>query len=224
MRQIEPEPSRWQLPDPLLASEGTDLIAAGSTIEPALALAGYRQGLFAMPISEDLVGWFSPDPRGVLPLDGLHISRSLKRAIRRYRVSVDTAFNEVVAACADPQREGHWIAPDFEDCYRELHHMGWAHSIEVWDPDGVLAGGLFGVEVAGLFSGESMFHRGRDASKVAVVALVQRLLEAGGDRLLDVQWSTPHLETLGVVAISRRDYVARLGRVGDEKPAFEPRA
>ncbi len=222
MRRIEPEASRWQLPDPLLAPEGADLIAAGSAIEPALMLAGYRQGLFAMPLADELVGWYSPDPRGVLPLERLHVSRSLRRALRRYRVSIDRAFEDVIESCADPQREGHWIAPGFVDCYRELHRMGWAHSIEVWDTDEELAGGLFGVEVAGLFSGESMFHRERDASKVAVVALVQRLTQAGGDHLLDVQWATPHLESLGVTAIPRREYVTRLRRVVDLPPAFEP--
>ena len=221
MRRIEPEASRWQLPDPLLAPQGADLIAAGSAIEPALMLAGYRQGLFAMPLADTLVGWFSPDPRGVLPLERLHVSRSLRRALRRYRVSIDRAFEDVVEGCADPQREGHWIAPDFVDCYRELHRMGWAHSIEVWDTNDELAGGLFGVEVAGFFSGESMFHRERDASKVAVVALVERLVKAGGNRLLDVQWLTPHLQSLGVTAIKRREYVARLRRVADLSPAFE---
>jgi len=207
MARVEPRPTRVPLPDPAHAPPGNDLIAAGASIDPALMLAGYRRGLFAMPIADDLIGWFSPDPRGVLPLDQLHVSRSLRRSLRRYSVTVNTDFAAVLAGCADRTRPGHWIAPEFADCYLELHRMGWAHSIEVRESDGKLAGGLVGVEVGGLFSGESMYHHGRDASKVAVVELVRRLAAAPGPRLFDVQWSTDHLRTLGVVDWSRDSYL-----------------
>jgi leucyl/phenylalanyl-tRNA--protein transferase len=155
------------------------------------------------------IGWWSPDPRGVLPLDGLVVHRSLRRACRRHRVSVDTAFEEVVRACADPARPHGWIDASFVAAYTRLHELGWAHSIEVWGatPDGdELAGGLYGVSIGGLFAGESMFHRARDASKVALVATVE-LLRTGGGTVFDVQWCTEHLASLGAVAIPRAEYL-----------------
>ena len=220
MARIEPRPTRVPLPDPAQAPPGNDLVAAGVGIDPALMLAGYRRGLFAMPIADNLIGWFSPDPRGVLPLDQLHISRSLRRSIRRYTVTVNADFDAVLAGCADLNRPGHWITPEFVDCYRELHRLGWAHSIEVREPDGSLAGGLFGVEVGGLFSGESMYHHGRDASKVAVVELARRLAAAPGPRLFDVQWSTDHLRTLGVVDWPRTTYLTELRAALLSPPIF----
>lgn len=208
------------LPDPAQAPPGNDLVAAGVGIDPALMLAGYRRGLFAMPIADDLIGWFSPDPRGILPPAQLHISRSLRRSLRHYSVTVNTDFDAVVAGCADLARPGHWIAPSFAESYGELHRMGWAHSIEVRDRDGSLAGGLFGVEVGGLFSGESMFHTGRDASKVAMVELARRLAAAPGPRLFDVQWSTEHLRTLGVVEVPRGVYLTQLRAALISPPIF----
>jgi len=159
------------------------------------------------------VAWWSPDPRGVLPLDGLVVHRSLGRACRRYRVTVDVAFEGVVRCCADPARPHGWIDESFIAAYTRLHQLGWAHSIEVWDPrsEGALVGGLYGVAVGGLFAGESMFHRTRDASKVALVAVVERL-RSGGGMLFDVQWCTDHLASLGAVEIPRDDY---LGWVAD---------
>lgn len=165
-----------------------------------------------MPISDgrrEVLAWWSPDPRAILPLDGLRVSRSLRRSLARFEVRVDTAFDLVVEACADPDRRGRWITPAIAEAYGELHRLGWAHSVETWAPDGRLVGGLYGVAVGGLFAGESMFHHETDASKVALVALVRRL-RAGGATLLDVQWSTPHLASLGVVEIPRRDYLGRL--------------
>lgn len=158
------------------------------------------------------MAWWSPEPRGVLPLDGLRVTRSLRRACRRYEVRVDTAFAAVVEACADPGRAGGWITPEVAAAYERLHRLGWAHSVEAWDDRG-LAGGLYGVAIGGLFAGESMFHRRTDASKVALVGLVE-LLRADADarRLLDVQWRTDHLATLGVVEISRSTYLRRLVR------------
>ncbi|MCU1485400.1 MAG: leucyl-tRNA--protein transferase, partial [Actinomycetia bacterium] len=153
--------------------------------------------------------WWSPDPRAVLPLDGLQVSRSLRKATARFEVRVDTAFDEVVAACADPDRPGRWISPAIAEAYGRLHRLGWAHSVETWTPDGRLVGGLYGVAIGGLFAGESMFHHEADASKVALVALVERL-RAGGATLLDVQWATPHLTSLGVVEVPRVNYLEQL--------------
>jgi len=199
----------WHLP---AATEADDVVGVGADLEPGTLLAAYRNGLFPMPVSDganELLVWWSPDPRGVLPLDGLRVSRSLRRSMARFEVRVDTAFDEVVAACADPARAGGWIDDGIVAAYTELHRLGWAHSVESWTPDGRLAGGLYGVCIGGLFAGESMFHRETDASKVALVALVERL-RAGGATLLDVQWATPHLASLGVVEISRAEYLARL--------------
>ena len=156
------------------------------------------------------IGWWSPDPRGILPLDGLHVSRSLRRSLGRFELTVDAAFDHVVAACADPRRSGRWITAEVAAAYGELHRLGWAHSVECWRGD-LLAGGLYGVAVNGLFAGESMFHRVPDASKAALVGLVE-LLRADGDprRLLDVQWRTEHLARLGVVEVPRAEYLARL--------------
>jgi len=206
----EPPASLWVLPDPSLADED-GIVGVGADLEPGTLLAAYRHGLFPMPLGRSgPLGWWSPDPRGVLPLDGLRVTRSLRRACRRYEVRVDTAFAEVVAACAEPSRPGGWITPEIQVAYQRLHELGWAHSVEAWDDDG-LAGGLYGVAIGGLFAGESMFHRRTDASKVALVGLVE-LLRADGDprRLLDVQWQTPHLATLGVVEIPRATYLERL--------------
>ena len=155
------------------------------------------------------LGWWSPEPRGVLPLDGVRVSRSLRRSLRRFEVRVDTAFDEVVRACADPSRPGGWIDAEIIAAYRRLHDLRWVHSVEAWTPEGTLAGGLYGVAIGGLFAGESMFHTRTDASKVALVGLVERLVAAGVG-LFDVQWLTPHLASLGAVAIPRRTYLERL--------------
>ena len=207
---IEPAPTAWSLP-PAASADVWGLVGVGADLEPGTLLAAYRSGIFPMPLTGlPPVGWWSPDPRGVLPLDGLRVSRSLRRSLRRYEVRVDTAFSEVVTGCADPSRDGGWITAEVRDAYRRLHELGWAHSIETWDPEtGTLVGGLYGVHIGGLFAGESMFHRATDASKVALVALVERL-RAIGAVLLDVQWQTPHLESLGVVEIPRARYLELL--------------
>jgi leucyl/phenylalanyl-tRNA--protein transferase len=163
-----------------------------------------------MPVVNKLA-WWSPDPRGVVPLGGIVVSRSLRRSFRRFDVRFDTAFDAVIAACADPARSGAWIDRRMKSAYRRLHELGWAHSVEAWGPDGELAGGLYGVLIGGFFAGESMFHHQRDASKVALVALVEALA-AGGASLLDVQWVTPHLASLGAVEVSRRRYLELLGQ------------
>lgn len=210
---VEPPPSTWQL-DAHVAEPGEDLVGMGADLAPGTLLAAYRLGLFPMGVGRGgrpPVGWWSPDPRGVLPLQGLSVSRSLRRSTRRFTVTVDTSFAQVVAACADPDRDGAWITPHVREAYERLHRLGWAHSVECWR-DGVLAGGLYGVAIGGLFAGESMFHRETDASKVALVHLVE-LLRSSGDadrRLLDVQWRTEHLASLGVVELPREEYLRRL--------------
>ena len=162
------------------------------------------------PGRRDPMHWWSPARRGVLPLDGMRVSRSLRQSCKHFEIRVDSAFDEVVAGCADPERPDGWIDDRISAAYTRLHRLGWAHSVEAWQ-DGALAGGLYGVAIGGLFAGESMFNRVRDASKVALVALVDILHdEHVAERLLDVQWATPHLASLGVVEVTRREYLARL--------------
>lgn len=186
-------------------------VAIGGDLEPGTLLAAYRAALFPMPLGRrGRIGWWSPDPRGVLPLDGLVVSRSLRRSVRRYSVSVDACFTEVVRRCGDPRRPHGWINDDVVGAYAELARLGWAHSVEVWS-DEELVGGLYGVSIGAFFAGESMFHTATDASKVALVHLVELLRPAGPAALLDVQWVTPHLATLGAVEVDRADYVAALG-------------
>ncbi|TNM68320.1 leucyl/phenylalanyl-tRNA--protein transferase [Streptomyces sp. NP160] len=193
-----------------------EVAGTGGDLEPGTLLAAYRLGMFPMGLGgggAGPLGWWTPDPRGVLPLDGLRVSRSLRRSVVRLATTVDAAFDDVVAGCADPARPHRWITPEVARAYGRLHRLGWAHSVEVWDgsPGERLVGGLYGVSVGGLFAGESMFSRATDASKVALVRLVA-VLRADGDprRLLDVQWRTDHLASLGVVEVSRREYAARL--------------
>jgi len=208
---VEPPSTPWQLPDPTDAPN--DLVGVGADLEPGTVLAAYRAGLFPMPVDiegESLLGWWSPDPRGTLPLDALRVSRSLARSMRRFEIRINTAFEAVIDACGDPARDGVWISSGIRAAYVDLHRRGWVHSIEAWSrDDGALAGGLYGVAIGGLFAGESMFHHRPDASKAALVALVD-LLGDGGDRLLDVQWTTSHLASLGARDIPRAEYLARL--------------
>ncbi len=191
-----------------------DLVAVGADLEPGTLLDAYRQGLFPMPVGRpsDPPYWFCPVRRGVLELADLRVPRSLRKACRDFEIRVDTACAEVIDACADPRRPDGWIDADVRTAYLRLHELGWVHSVEAWR-DGRLAGGLYGVAIGGLFAGESMFHRERDASKVALVALVDLLRESPGDRLVDVQWRTDHLASLGVTETSRADYAARLHAV-----------
>jgi leucyl/phenylalanyl-tRNA--protein transferase len=202
--------SRWSFP---AASQwpDTDLIAAGGDLEPSTVIGAYRQGIFPMIVEtpEAILGWWSPNPRGILPLDGLRITRSLRQSAKRFEIRIDTCFEDVIRACADPARESGWITPEFIAAYTRLHTLGWAHSIEVFDRKGSLAGGLYGVRVNGLFAGESMFYRQRDGSKVALMALVEVMRESGM-ALLDVQWRTEHLASLGAIEISRDEYLSRL--------------
>lgn len=210
MPPVEPPACVWALPDPL-AADDDGICGVGADLAPGTLLAAYRRGLFPMHLDRRArhLGWWSPDPRGVLPLDGVRVSRSLRKSLPRFEIRVDTAFDSVIAACAQPRPTGgHWIHPQVVAAYTELHRLGWAHSIEAWDvATGALAGGLYGVAVGGLFAGESMFHRVTDASKVALLGLVELLDDDG---LLDVQWVTPHLASLGAVGIAAADYQVRL--------------
>jgi leucyl/phenylalanyl-tRNA---protein transferase len=207
-RAIEPPPTRWAFPDPSGIDTGrhgdAEIAGVGADLEPGTVLSAYRHGLFPMPLRRGVVAWWSPDPRGVLPLDGLAVSRSLRKACARFEIRVDTAFDEVLEGCADRKRPGAWINRDIKAAYRRLHGLGWVHSVEAWR-GASLVGGLYGVAIGGLFAGESMFHRETDASKVALVALVDRL-RGEGAALLDVQWATDHLQSLGAVNISRGRY------------------
>ena len=208
---VDPPGSRWEFPSPDRADEH-GLVCVGGDLEPSTLVAAYRRGLFPMPVpagrflrNRNVLGWFSPDPRAVIPLDGLRVSRSLRRSRARFDVTADVAFEQVMRACGDPRRPHGWITEEFVAAYTALHAAGFAHSIETWQ-NGRLVGGLYGVAIGGLFAGESMFHHVTDASKVALVAVVARL-RAGGFSLLDVQWSTDHLASLGAVEIDRVDYL-----------------
>jgi leucyl/phenylalanyl-tRNA---protein transferase len=212
----EPPASPWQL-SVAQAEPGEDLVGVGADLAPGTLLLAYRHGLFPMGLGEDgaaPVGWWSPDPRGVLLPGDLHVSRSLRRSMRHLETRVDTAFEEVVRQCADPARQGRWITPQIAAAYLRLHRLGWAHSVETWQ-DGRLVGGLYGVGIGGLFAGESMFHRATDASKAALVGLVRHLEESSGAEpwVVDVQWRTDHLATLGVREVSRAAYLSLVGAV-----------
>jgi leucyl/phenylalanyl-tRNA--protein transferase len=226
MHPHEPAPSGYRFAEAIAAATpGEDLVAVGADLAPGTVLAAYRSGLFPMGLGERgaaPIGWWSPDPRGVLPLSGLLVSRSLRAACRRYQTTVDEDFDGVVRGCADPARSGAWITDEIARAYRRLFDLGWAHSVEC-RRDGRLVGGVYGLSIGGFFAGESMFHSERDASKVALVALVRRLNVDGDDRrLLDVQWRTPHLATLGVVEISRKAYLNRLSAaIALPSPAWE---
>ena len=184
-------------------------------IPSRLLVAAYASGWFPMA-SEGEIRWYSPDPRGILPLDAVHIPRRLARVVRsgRFRIEVDRAFVDVMRACAADERDredpGTWIDDEIIESYTALHEAGIAHSVETWVDDR-LVGGLYGVALRGAFFGESMFHHVTDASKVALVALVERL-RSRGYLLLDTQWVTPHLEQFGAVEIPKEDYLRRLER------------
>ena len=204
---IEPQRTRWALREP--QPDDDDLIGVGADLEAGTVLAAYRMGLFPMHVDKRKLGWWSPNPRGILPLDGLRVARSLRQACQKYEIRVDNRFDQVMRLCATSRTEGNWINDSVIAAYSSLHQLGWAHSVEVWSSDNRLVGGLYGIAIGGLFTGESMFHLERDTSKVALVALVE-ILKAGGSTLLDVQWQTEHLATLGVIAIPRPEYFARL--------------
>ncbi len=195
---------------------GNDLIFHGGDLSPATLLDAYRSGLFPMPLENNHLGWFCPTQRGVFltmaGLGGIRISKSLKKSTTRFSYSINLAFEDVITSCANPDRDGSWITPEIKAAYIRLHELGWSHSFEVWKEDGGrrwLAGGLYGVAIGGLFAGESMFHNATDASKAALVALVSKMVEQGG-MLIDTQWNTQHLTSLGAVTIPRIEYLELL--------------
>jgi leucyl/phenylalanyl-tRNA--protein transferase len=191
-------------------------------IPTSLLVSAYREGIFPMALEDGEIGWFSPDPRGIIPLDTFHVPRRLQRVVRsdEWTVRVDTRFEEVMRACAERPGEGTWISHEILESYLELHRQRSAHSVEVWRNE-ALVGGLYGVHLGGAFFGESMFHRVTDASKVALVALVERL-RARGFVLLDTQWTTPHLEQFGAIEIPRAEYVRRLKKALRVSAEFQP--
>ncbi len=207
---VDPPPSIWEFPPPSRFHPDDDLVATGADLEPGTVLSAYRCGLFPMPLGGPRapMAWFSPIRRGVMRPRELRVSRSLRRSARGFEIRVDTACADVIDACADPSRPSGWIDEQIRTAYLRLHELGWVHSVETWR-GGRLVGGLYGVAIGGLFAGESMFHRETDASKVALLGLVG-LLDDGEDRMVDTQWQTPHLASLGVGEISRADYLARL--------------
>jgi leucyl/phenylalanyl-tRNA--protein transferase len=185
-------------------------------LDSELLVSAYASGWFPMAVESGEIRWFSPDPRGIIPLETFAISRRLARVWRqgRFEIAVNRAFADVMRACAaidrDPADPGTWITQEIIDSYVTLHAHGLAHSVEAWR-EGRLVGGLYGVALGGAFFGESMFHRETDASKIALVALVERL-RARGYQLLDTQWSTPHLEQFGAIEVPRKEYLRKLER------------
>ena len=204
--------SVWRFPEPE-SWPASDLVGRGADLAPSTLISAYRHGIFPMPaevaFGVDDIAWWSPLERGIIPLDSLRVTRSMRRSFRRYSCTTNLQFERVMRGCASPNRPGGWITEPFIDAYLELHELGWAHSIEVLDESGTLVGGLYGVRADGLFAGESMFHLARDASKVALMHLVEAMKDHGLT-LLDVQWLTPHLESLGAVEVARSDYLRRL--------------
>ena len=211
-------PSAWLLRDP--AGCESDLVGFGADLAPETLVDAYRKGIFPWPHDRVELPWFSPDPRSLIPDAIPHVSRSLRKRIRTsgWETTVDADFEQVVAACAvRPRREGTWITRPMAAAYRRLHELGWAHSLEVWDGT-VLVGGIYGVRVGGCFTGESMFHRRTDASKVALVDLAARWREAGG-AFVDVQLATEHLTAMGAVDVPRDRFLELLAEVRDHTVA-----
>ncbi|MBT8240709.1 MAG: leucyl/phenylalanyl-tRNA--protein transferase [Acidimicrobiales bacterium] len=208
----------WVFP-PASTADENGIVGVGADLSPATMLAAYSDGIFPMPLHEDGdVAWWSPDPRAIMPIEGLHVSRSLRRSMRRFTVTVDTEFEAVVDACADPGRPQGWIDQQMKDAYRRLHEAGFAHSIEVRSAAGELIGGLFGVGFDRFFAGESMFHHETDASKGALVATCDYLRNARVV-LFDVQWLTPHLESMGAIEVPRTEYLRRLAEAVSTDPS-----
>ena len=208
-------PSAWLLPDPASADED-GVVGIGADLAPSTLVDAYRRGIFPWPHTGLPLPWFSPDPRGVIRLDGFHVSRSLRRTLRRrgWQTTVDQAFAAVLGGCSErPADVGTWITSPMARAYQRLHELGWAHSLEVWEAER-LVGGVYGVQCGGVFTGESMFHRQPDASKVALADLCARLAEAGGT-LLDVQLTTPHLRSLGAVDVPRASFLGILTSARD---------
>ena len=212
--------TRYRFPHASSADED-GFLAAGGDLQPGTLLHAYRNGIF--PWTTHPITWWSPDPRAIIPLGGLHVSRSLRKVIRTsgFTVSFDRAFPSVMEGCAEPGpgREETWISPQFIKAYRRLHGLGYAHSVEIWRGT-ALVGGLYGVSIDGFFAGESMFSVEENASKVALVAMEERL-RSDGYALFDVQLMTPHLRSMGSVEIPRVEYLRRLAEALAARAAFQ---
>ena len=212
--------SQWALPDPAALAPDQDddgLVGVGADLAVETVVDAYRRGIFPWPHPRMPLPWFSPDPRAVIPAGGVHCARSLRRRLRHcgWTTTVDTAFEQVINRCAKrPRSEATWITRQMREAYTRLHRLGWVHSVEVWDGDR-LVGGIYGVRVGACFTGESMFHRSTDASKVALLDLDRRWSEAGGT-MIDVQVPTDHLRTMGAEDVPRSTFLARLAAARDE--------
>lgn len=201
--------SRWGFP-PASTWPAEDVVAVGADLEPDTLLYAYTHGIFPMYLGNGNrnLGWWSPVERGVIPLEELRVTRSMRQSARRYRCTVNAAFRIVMEQCATAREDGNWINSDFINAYCRLHDLGWAHSVETWE-NGVLVGGLYGVRINRFFAGESMFHSARDASKVALMHLVD-LMRLDDMTLLDTQWCTDHLASLGCTEMGRGQYLSLL--------------
>jgi leucyl/phenylalanyl-tRNA--protein transferase len=216
------EASVWDFPT-LEQMPQDDLVILGADLKPETVIDSYQHGIFPMHIevaNKRQIGWWSPQQRGILPLNKINISKSLQKSMKKFYVSFDQAFDQVIDGCGDDKRPQGWINKEIKIAYKKLFELGYVHSVEVWNKKDELVGGLYGVEVQGLFAGESMFHKETDASKTAMVYLVKKLKDAGGKRLFDVQWQTPHLKSMGVIKIPRKKYLSMLPEVMKTKPAF----
>jgi len=214
--------SVWDFPAPEQMPKD-DLVTLGADLKPETLIDSYKHGIFPMHLqieNKREIGWWSPQQRGILPLNKINISSSLKKSMKKYFVTFDQDFDAVIEGCGDDKRPKGWINKDIKTAYKKLFELGYVHSVEVWNKNDELVGGLYGVEVNGLFAGESMFHKQTDASKTAMVYLVNQLKEAGGERIFDVQWQTPHLKSMGVIKISRAKYISLLPEVMNTTPAF----
>ena len=214
--------SVWDFPTPEQMPKD-DLVTLGADLKPETLIDSYKHGIFPMHLqieNKREIGWWSPQQRGILPLNKINISSSLKKSMKKYYVTFDQDFDAVIEGCGDDKRPKGWINKDIKTAYKKLFELGYVHSVEVWNKKDELVGGLYGVEVNGLFAGESMFHKQTDASKTAMVYLVNQLKESGGERIFDVQWQTPHLKSMGVIKISRAKYISLLPEVMNTTPAF----
>lgn len=208
-------PSMWSLPHPSEADED-GVVGIGADLEPGTLADAYLRGIFPWPHPDMQMPWFSPNPRAVIPVNDLILSRSLHRLIRQssWHTTINTAFTLVMQACAERADDPTWITPEMILAYTRLHELSWAHSIEVWD-DTTLIGGVYGVQLGAVFTAESMFFRRSNASKVALAALCRRFSEAGGV-LIDAQVLTPHLASLGAINLPRVAFLAQLASLRDE--------
>jgi leucyl/phenylalanyl-tRNA--protein transferase len=204
-----PTECRWTFPSPDLWPDDDDIVAAGADLETDTLLFAYAHGMFPMFVNKRNLAWWSPVDRGVIPLDGLRVTRSMQQSAKKFTCTVNQAFTEVMTLCGSMRTDGNWINQHFIDAYTDLHTEGHAHSVEVWNEAGDLVGGLYGVRINKFFAGESMFHVETDASKVALMYLVQ-LMTLDGMELLDTQWRTDHLESLGCIAVPREKYLQLL--------------